>query len=299
LKNIIKQSPDAFGVFDNKNRLTYTNQRFVDIFGISIDNAIGLTHTELLKNAFDTKPLRGIFIESDDFDSWVAGIELRLRNHKLKMFESDMADGRWLKVSQLTLEDDNLIIFATDITKQKKTEQKLNEALMQVELLASIDSLTGIFNRRFFMESCKSELASCHRHKRPVAMIVMDIDDFKLVNDTYGHPVGDIVLIEFAKIINKELRESDIFGRIGGEEFGIMISDKETERAFDIADRLRNIISKKEIMIDVRNKTINITASFGVTMSKSIQTTVSSLLKDADEAMYKSKRNGRNCCVLK
>ncbi len=172
-----------------------------------------------------------------------------------------------------------------DITERKATEAKLRE-------LATTDGLTNLNNRRRFMELAEREFTRTRRYARPLAMFMVDIDHFKNVNDTYGHDVGDEVLRSLSITATDALREADVLGRLGGEEFGILLPETSKEAAMDVAERLR--LSVEQTSIPTSAGELNITVSIGVAIMDAESASVDALLKKADVALYKAKQTGRN-----
>jgi diguanylate cyclase len=171
----------------------------------------------------------------------------------------------------------------------------LKEELSHARREATIDFLTGLVNRRRFERALEDAIRDRKIRHYPSSIIFVDIDDFKKINDEYGHVVGDIVLKELATIFKFYLRANTIVGRLGGEEFAILLPGVELQDAVKVAERLRKVIENREIKINVegKEKKLHITASFGVTEIKE-DDTVESLLMRADEAMYKAKKKGKN-----
>lgn len=179
----------------------------------------------------------------------------------------------------------------------------INRANVYAEILkhATLDALTGFYNRRQLEERIKQEVANAKRQKAPLCGIMTDIDFFKSVNDTYGHAVGDLVLKTIAKVIRGQLREYDIAGRYGGEEFSILLPFTKINEAQMVAERLRKSIENKVIDISKINpesevKTIKVTLSLGVYEIKDSDKD-EDLLKKADKALYQAKNTGRNKVV--
>jgi len=175
-----------------------------------------------------------------------------------------------------------------DITSRKATEAKLRE-------LATTDSLTGLHNRRRFLELSEREFTRSTRYERPLAMFMIDIDHFKNVNDTHGHDVGDEVLRSLAEISIMALRKADIVGRLGGEEFGVLLPETELEAAIEVADRLRLSVERTNISTNAGE--LNITVSIGVATMPPKTRSTQALLKRADIALYDAKQSGRNRVV--
>ncbi len=156
---------------------------------------------------------------------------------------------------------------------------------------AAIDPLTGCYNRREFINQLKRNIAGAIRHKTNLSLFMFDLDHFKNINDTYGHPAGDKVLKEIASIVQKNMRTDDIFARYGGEEFIAILPETDKIKAMELADRLRNKIEKK--IIPYQDNTIKITASFGVAQMEKYAD-MEKIIQDADTMLYKAKLNGRN-----
>lgn len=176
---------------------------------------------------------------------------------------------------------ENFVSVGIDITDKKKLEE-----------LASIDKLTGIYNRRMLDEFLQIKIEEAKRYKEELSLIIIDIDHFKDVNDTYGHLVGDDTLAQTSAIISTHLRTSDIFGRYGGEEFLIICSKTSKENAFILAEKLR--IEIKEFEFEkVGHKTI----SLGISNFEE-KDTVQSLFEKADDALYEAKNTGRDKSIM-
>ena len=165
------------------------------------------------------------------------------------------------------------------------------DRILELEEKSVLDGLTKAFNKANMNLILEKLLYNALRYKDDLSLILLDIDHFKKINDTYGHLAGDLVLIELANIIRESIRKSDIFGRIGGEEFLIALPNTKIVGALKFAKRLKNSIEKKEFIFD--NKKIYITVSMGITSIQS-DDSLYSFLSRADEALYDAKRKGRN-----
>jgi diguanylate cyclase (GGDEF)-like protein len=160
--------------------------------------------------------------------------------------------------------------------------------------LATRDSLTHLFNRRTFNDLAQRELARAERYNHATSMLMIDIDRFKLVNDTYGHPVGDEALIHLVRVLKDSVRMQDLYGRYGGEEFTVLLAETSQKEALEIAERLREQIAENSLVIN--NHTIKLTVSIGVATSHGDQKpSLDAMINAADEAMYIAKKAGRNC----
>ena len=198
----------------------------------------------------------------------------------------------WLSVSGKANDQNeqskNIVWIVEDITERRESTKKLLE-------MATKDPMTGLNNRRHFMEMGEREFALYNRHKRPVSILVIDIDKFKKINDTYGHNTGDKTIINFANICMQNLRSGDIAGRIGGEEFAVILPDTDLDLAHQVAERIR--IRVQESSTSTSNNLPVITVSIGIAAVE-YPALLERTLHNADTAMYEAKNNGRNKVVI-
>jgi diguanylate cyclase (GGDEF)-like protein len=153
--------------------------------------------------------------------------------------------------------------------------------------------LTMLPNRSAIHTVLDSEIARCHRDQRSVGIVLLDLDHFKRINDTYGHLAGDAVLRETALRFRTHMRPYDQIGRYGGEEFLVVLPNCDLEQAHHQADRMRIILEQKPMFVDGRQ--LRVTASFGVTISDRLERPIEAYIRAADEALYMAKSKGRNC----
>lgn len=177
-----------------------------------------------------------------------------------------------------------------------KVQNELEKNVEAFHKLSIIDNLTNIYNRRYFFDMSENLISIAKREQKKVSLIMLDIDYFKKINDTYGHQIGDFILIQLVKEIKSALRESDIFARIGGEEFTILLSDTSLEGASIIAEKIRLIIEEKTF--EYNNTSINITISIGISELNKENISIADLYKESDKKLYEAKRSGRNRVVL-
>lgn len=276
---------NSISVVTNLTDISFANKSFLNFFDISnilefkdkyssiidiffINNHI--INTANIKNA----SRRGInlyeFIYSLDEINRV--VTLRDKNNHFKSF--------YINISKIN--NTNFLITFTDITKIEKSRAVTTKK-------AYIDGLTGVFNRNKLEEVFQRKVKKAERDNTPLSMAIVDIDHFKNFNDTYGHLIGDEVLIILAEAINKNIRENDFFARWGGEEFVLLFDNTSIKGAMLNADKIRMIVES------LNHKTAGrITASFGITQLKD-NDTIECIFKRADKALYLAKESGRNC----
>ena len=173
---------------------------------------------------------------------------------------------------------------------------ELKRAQAELEKFATTDMLTQIFNRRHFLELAEVELKRAKRLHLPLTLLLIDIDNFKQINDTFGHAAGDQILTAFATLFREHIREIDLFARFGGEEFVAFVTNTGHVQAFQVAERLR--IEVAQTKFEFGTHQISITCSFGVAPFANDQDTLEMLLHKADQALYAAKKAGRNCVVI-
>lgn len=173
-----------------------------------------------------------------------------------------------------------------DITERKELHDKLEQQARQ-------DYLTGLFNRRHFMEQGQVELSRAQRYDNALSLFMIDIDHFKDINDTYGHKAGDIVLQQLGDILREALRTMDVIGRIGGEEFAVLLPETGLPSATEAAERLRERVESAQVVLEAGSP-LQFTVSIGVTALKEKNTNLDILLAQADKALYQAKESGRN-----
>ena len=164
----------------------------------------------------------------------------------------------------------------------------------QLETLASIDSLTGIYNRRYFVKLAEAEWSRFQRYLRPLSMLMVDIDHFKAVNDRYGHATGDMAISWVAKACQEDQRASDIVGRIGGEEFALLLPETDLAQAKFVAERIRKKVESHSL---ASNETFALAVSIGVATATLSMAGIDALMSAADQALYEAKSKGRNRVV--
>ncbi len=171
---------------------------------------------------------------------------------------------------------------------------EMKHLLQQLQDLATLDGLTGVFNRRYFNELASREIVRAGRYNGFLSLVMLDLDHFKRVNDTQGHAAGDAVLIHIAKLCYGAIRKTDIFGRHGGEEFVILLPETNLKSALSLAERLRKSIEQARVVY--KDQSLAITASFGViSVDAPVNVGLDELLFYADKFVYEAKEKGRNC----
>ncbi|MFP4364083.1 MAG: diguanylate cyclase [Spirochaetia bacterium] len=229
------------------------------------------------------------FVHPEDKEATIRTGKSLLTGEPIQGFENRFLckDGtyKWISWNSYSLTEKQLIYgVARDVTRQKELENTL-------KMLATQDGLTGINNRRHFIDLATSEMTRQKRYNHNIVMLMLDLDHFKDVNDKYGHGAGDQVLQDFVASTQENLREHDIFGRLGGEEFAIVCIDCGCKEGWEIGERIRKSI--EELHVDYNDTRISFTVSIGAALWNE-EDTVEALLQKADKALYEAKAKGRN-----
>ena len=305
LSRAVEQSPASIVITDLKGKIQYVNARFSQVTGYSLEEAIGQNPRILKSNQTPIETYQDLWQALTTGGEWHGEFINRKKNGEL-YFEFAM-------ISPIAKPDGvitHYLAVKEDITERKRSEeelrltnQKLETQMKEIQALqASLyelairDSLTGLYNRRFLNESLEKELARAARDNYPVSFVMIDIDKFKAINDTFGHNLGDLALQNLAGELNRHTRKSDIACRYGGDECLIVLPNTSVESASQIAERLRESFESSK----VRFEEIEITAtiSLGVATFPLHGLTSREILSAADQALYKAKLEGRNNVVL-
>ncbi|MDD2700892.1 MAG: diguanylate cyclase [Sideroxydans sp.] len=285
LREITGTMSDGLLVMDSTGRITFANKAVTTMLGYELMDMLGQDMHELMHvNADGTQEPRSAC-------KMLKVLETGATYHSLEeLFRCK--DGSLLPVSVSAsvlvkqAGSTGIVVAFHDITEIKRFEREL-------ERRAQTDVLTGLNNRRHFYELAEQELLRARRYVKPLALLMFDVDHFKQVNDSYGHYAGDAVLRKLSDVCLHTLREIDIVGRFGGEEFVVMMPETNTQHAMDAAERLRLALAATEVPID-SGEAIHFTVSIGVTCLCADDENVDAVLKRADTAMYQAKAAGRN-----
>ncbi len=272
-----KNSTDLMGIADPNGAFKRINPAFMEMLGYS--------ETEILAKPFIE------FIHPDDQKPTMDEMARQLQRGNSLNFENRYVckDGsiRWLLWRATVNPEEGLTYTsARDITERKRLEAELLE-------MATTDFLTGLFSRRHFMTRMEEELARIKRREtQSAAVLMLDLDHFKLVNDRFGHSVGDQALKHFAALMSEQLRKIDSGGRVGGEEFAILMTDADADAARGFAERLRMKVAETPLMLG--GQLVPVTVSIGIGVMTAADDNADVSLTRSDEALYRAKALGRN-----
>lgn len=283
---LFESSRDAVMILD-QDRYVECNQAALGIFGCnSVDELIGRTPADFSppfqpsgadSRAEACRQMEKAFSGGSAFFEW--------RHSRLNgdAFPAEIMLSKVDVQGKIMLQ-----ALARDITTRKTMENELKR-------LASTDPLTGADNRRSFLEKGERELLRARRYHHPFSVLMMDIDHFKSVNDTHGHQVGDEVLKTLVSQSNRLIRATDILGRLGGEEFAVILPETTAGTALEVCERLR--VELSEIVVDSDRGPVRFTVSIGLSMCENASDTLAAIMERADAALYRAKAGGRNRVV--
>lgn len=259
-------------------KIFYMNKRFRDLFMVPY----ALQQEQYSLSFYNSLQDRDVL-----FKELVDKGEVKEREVLLKRYNGETF---WGLVSvSATIYKNEMVCIAgvNDLSRQKNLEQELIEK-------ATKDGLTGIANRRYFMEVCTREFTKAKRQRNSLAILIMDLDFFKKVNDTYGHHAGDVVLQQFAKLVATNIRVSDFLGRFGGEEFAVVLPNTDVDSAYKVAEKLRMLFAEKQTQVEDL-PAIQCTVSIGLATLTEADKKCEDIISRADKALYLAKNSGRNC----
>ena len=276
---IINQAIEGIVITDSRNAIIRANESILRMSGYSIEDLVGQDPRIFRSDYHDAKFYQKMWEQITTKGFWEGEIWDRRKTGEVYP--------KWMSITTITDSNGkitNYIAISSDITKMKKAEQ-------DIHLLEYYDPLTGIPNRTLFYDRLNLSLSRAKRINSGVALLYMDIDQFKLINDSLGHDAGDLLLIEISKRLRSVIREEDMLSRLGGDEFTLIIEgDNCAEEAATIAE---NVISEINRPVLLKGKEVSVGISIGIAIAPHDDVTVEGIIRKADSAMYHSKATGR------
>ena len=286
LVDAVEALPDGFVLYDAEDRMVLCNQRYKEIYAESAPAMVpGATFEEVIRYGV----AHGQYPEAAGWEEdWIAE---RLERHFNPggPIEQELPGDRWLRIQERRTREGGLVGFRVDITMLKRQRREMAR-------LAWEDCLTGALNRRRFVELAEVEMKRALRYGGAPALLLIDLDHFKRINDTHGHAAGDAVLKSVVARWREVLRESDLLGRLGGEEFAVLLPNSDEEGAASLADRLRSATAQEPVVFEGIDLPVHI--SVGITVCEPQSDSLENALARADAALYQAKQEGRDRCIL-
>jgi len=285
IQSVTDGVPGMIGYWDKDLHCQFANHAYLEWFGKRPEVIIGISLKELLGEELyrqnELYAYAALWGEPQTFERDIQKPD-GSTGYTLIRYIPDWHDG----------EVRGFFVLISDVTELKQTQTKLMELVTELNTQAVTDVLTGLANRRRFWEQGKLELARAARYNFPLFLVMLDIDKFKSINDGFGHAAGDMVLQNLAQTLKGVLRETDVVGRLGGEEFGILLVQTNERDARIVAERLRQTVEKAEVGFE--GLSLRYTVSLGLAAAQKNETSLEELVKRADQALYKAKETGRN-----
>jgi diguanylate cyclase (GGDEF)-like protein len=277
----------GIALFDAEDRLRHANAWFRQAYGV--DPSLAPTWEDMMRGCHALR--RGVLIDTDDIEAWLVRVRPRYRSMPVRSFESDLVDGRWVWVTESVQPDGWLLMLVADVSPLKASEAAAQRARDDAVQLARSDALTELDSRRYIFEQLADLLMASRMMRWPLTVAMLDIDHFKRINDSQGHAVGDQVLQHFANHLRRQLRPRDAVGRIGGEEFLMLLPNATLDGASTLLQRVRELICASTTAARLALPAYGFSAGLATAQAGD---TVDSLVKRADEALYRAKAEGRN-----
>jgi len=292
LNTIFQSINDPFNIIDTDFRIIKANESYAQMRGKTIDQLIYQRCYEVLLN-------RNAVCEDCSVKATFETGEQQTKE-KLSNYTGDSEI--WIEIHTYPIFDEmgrvvSVIEYTRDITQRKKAEMERDILVNKLVHLSRTDELTGLLNRRALIERLGDEVRRSRRYRADLALIICDIDYFKEINDTYGHDAGDQVLRIISALIKDLLRQTDVIGRYGGDEFLLILPETSLEGAREIAERIQHTVDAFEVHIGF-DKPVKTTVSLGVAQFNIDKEDTNDLIKRADNALYVAKGKGRNRVYL-
>ncbi len=288
LNTIFDSINDPFNIIDRNYRIIKANESYAQMRGKTVEQLTGCLCYEVLQNR---KSICEGCLVKGTFDSGYP-------NSKEKLLRVNGDSQVWIEIYTYPVFDEkgtvkSVIEYTRDITERKRTEIERAMLVNRLKHLYQTDDLTGLLNRRALIDRLEKEIQRAKRYGSQLSLVICDIDYFKEINDRYGHDVGDRVLQKVSSLMQETLRNSDMIGRYGGDEFFLILPETSILGAQQIAERVRFIIHKHKFKIG-RHKPIKTTLSLGIVEFQKNHEDITGFIRRADNALYMAKGKGRN-----
>lgn len=281
-----QHTPVLMSLFDRHDMLIWANDAFRTAFGLAPEQY--LTWHDMMVQSQHLGV--GSLIETDNLEQWLTSVLSRRGKQAFRAFEADLYDGRWLWMTETVCADGSMLCMACDITHLRHGERHLRQERDIAMRAALTDPLTRIGNRAHILSLLDKHMHRVQQRQGSCGVVLIDLDHFKRVNDGYGHDAGDRVLQHFAKLLPQVLRREDCYGRIGGEEFLLLLPNATSTSLPDLVQRLISILPLHRPLEEAPD--FFYTCSAGITLVQADDTTAT-LMRRVDGALYNAKHQGR------
>jgi len=286
-ESLFETSGTLVALFDPQDILRRSNAAYREAYGVAADEAI--SWAEIVRRNFEQR--RGVAFATGDFEHWLTSARSRRGKTAYRAFETDITDGRWLWMTETVSPTGWMLCIASDITELRTGERSLRQDRDSARKASQTDELTGISNRRYCMSVLQEAITQASRGEAgETCVALLDIDRFKQINDRFGHQFGDAVLIDFSKSVQRNLRPADSFGRVGGEEFMLILPQLGPAAAELLIERLFRAVGRPGSLPS--QPSLHYSFSAGLTQIRPGDT-LAEVYHRADAALYDAKVGGR------
>ncbi|WP_185740693.1 sensor domain-containing diguanylate cyclase [Agrobacterium deltaense] len=289
LMDLMAASQQGYALFDGEDELRFANAAFRMALGIGPDEFP--TWADLMRIGYRNST--GTAVETADFELWLRSAGTRRGKLPYRTIETSLNDGRWMLTTETTLPGGWMLCVVTDISELGVELRDLRQERDRALKFALSDELTGLGNRRYVMDILNHRLGP--NKAEALAVIIMDIDHFKSVNDRFGHACGDLVLKDFAARLSAAVARGDLVGRIGGEEFLLMLAGSRVLGVEAVMQEVLSSLAQASPLADMPG--FRYSCSAGIAFANPGES-ASDVLRRADTALYEAKNTGRNRYVI-
>lgn len=282
-----QDSPLLVALFDAGDQLRFANAAFRQSYGLGPDEQPTWAEMMLRSHAKGV----GALINTNDISNWLVSARSRRGKLPFRAFEADLCDGRWVWMTETLRTDGWMLCVASDISELRSNERALRQARDVAVRASQTDVLTGISNRAHILQQVEHAIEQLNLYDTPCGVALVDLDHFKVVNDTYGHPAGDTVLKHFAHAVHSVLRRDDGLGRVGGEEFLILFPGIYAAGLERIVSRILDTVRAARPLPE--QPAFGYTCSAGIAVLQPLEN-LRSLYNRLDLALYAAKTEGRD-----
>ncbi|WHA41682.1 sensor domain-containing diguanylate cyclase [Agrobacterium larrymoorei] len=280
-------TPVLIALYDTEDRLRHANRAFREAFHLAEDAFP--TWLDIIRTNYQNR--EGLIITTSDFEAWVLSAQSRRGKLPFRGLELDMHDGRWIWMTETVQTDGWMLCVGSDITALRQNQRSLRQDRDIAMRAAQTDELTGTANRRFVFAKLAAQIEHVNNGiECPFGVCIIDIDLFKAINDRFGHQAGDAVLRDFVKIAHATIRRSDCFGRVGGEEFMLIMPRTSLDECVGIVERVLKKVSESHPF--AADPEFTYSCSAGISLYRPGEAS-NDLYHRADRALYLAKQNGR------
>jgi diguanylate cyclase (GGDEF)-like protein len=285
--SIYEQSPLHVVLYDPDDMVRYANPAHCADFGMSRD--VPISWSDMMRHSFANQV--GATIKTDDMEAWLISTKARRGKKPFRTFEADLRDGRWMYITETMDAQGWMLSVGFDITALRANDRSLRQARDGALRAAQIDTLTGVSSRAHVLEQLDLRLNQLRSTQQPCGMVLVDLDYFKKINDTYGHTAGDDVLQRFSRLVVGTLGRNDGFGRIGGEEFLLLYPQVTPAEMEAKVQAILELVRESSPLPEVPR--FHHTCSAGLTMLDPALSAIENM-RNADRALYAAKGAGRD-----